>query len=280
MLSSCASVKIDERFEAKFQVAEDVKLLQLQALADFNLSVIEQSRLNETETIAMYARRDRDLQEASADVVTAQLRQQSAVTTARTAAIKEQIQSESKRIQSITKRNIKLDETKANQGLNVQQARRQVVATMELARTERLNMITSMEGRIRRAYSNRTRDLAAVNIERTRRLERLESTKINRTLAIFQDALEANVSAYRLISQGLVDAEKQFVDKREATDQKLAIQQALNLTDNELAAVLWHRALGNHTGTRVVSLDYNKVPFLTEFGGKADAVPKIEIEGS
>ena len=267
---SLMQISIDARFEQQFQEVEDIRLLQLQAQADFELAVIEESRLNETEIIVGLADRERRLQQARAEVTGAELSQRSETTQAQTQALRNVIQAESQRIQERIKRETSLQEADADQDLQVRKAQRQAIADAELAETARLNMVAQMSGEVRKAAANRDRDVATANLERTRRLESLASVAIDRTLAMFRETLAANVTAQQVADQGVVDADARVVSVRGETEEHLAIQQALNMTDAQLAGLIWYRALGNSSSSnRTVFMDYDKVALMSEFGPSA-----------
>eukprot|EP00045_Choanoeca_perplexa_P013265 m.149566 g.149566 ORF g.149566 m.149566 type:complete len:461 (-) comp16297_c0_seq1:3661-5043(-) len=264
---SLLHIAVDARFETKFQEVEDIRLLQLQAQADSELAVIEESRLNETEIIVGLAERERRLQQARAEVTGAILAQQSETTQAETQALRNLIQAESQRIQERIKKETALQEADADQDLKVRKAQRQAIADAELALAARLNMQTEMAGEVRKAAAHRERDIATANLERTRRLESLASVSIDRALAMFREALEANVTAQQIADQGLVDADARVVSVRGETEDHLAIQQALNMTDAQLAGLIWYRALnGTNSNNRTVFMDYSKVALMSEFG--------------
>jgi hypothetical protein len=275
---SLLQISIDRRFEAKFQEVEDIRLLQLQAQADFELAVIEESRLNETEIIVGLADRERRLQEARAEVTAAELAQRSETTQAETQALRNVIQAESQRIQERIKKETSLQEAEADQNLQVRKAERQAVADNELAETARLNMVALMSGEVRKAAANRDRDIATANLERTRRLESLASVSIDRTLAMFRETLAANVTAQQVANQGAVDANARVVSVRGETEEHLAIKQALNMTDAQLAALIWYRALGNSSSSnRTVFMDYSKVALMNEFGTSSSTQTTVPV---
>lgn len=263
------TITVDSRFETKFQDVEDIRLLQLQALADLELARIEELRLNETEVISVLADRERRLQEARANLIAAQLNQRSSVTTADTNAQRRIIEAESTRITQLIRKQTDVDETTADRDLDLRQARRAALAAIELAETERLNMVTQMEGEVRRALSNRTRDIAQAVLLRTRRLESLEAVGINRTLELFRTELQANVTAQQIADEGVAQAEAAFVAVRADTDEHLALLTALNMTDTQLGSLLWHTGLG-FASNITATLDYQKVALLNEFGGSSN----------
>eukprot|EP00730_Choanoeca_flexa_P001058 TRINITY_DN10464_c0_g1_i1.p2 TRINITY_DN10464_c0_g1~~TRINITY_DN10464_c0_g1_i1.p2 ORF type:complete len:462 (+),score=109.49 TRINITY_DN10464_c0_g1_i1:137-1522(+) len=273
------TIDVDDRFENRFQQVEDIRLLQLQAQADLELAVIEELRLNETELIAGLADRERRIQQARAEVTAAELAQQANMTTAQTEALRDIIQAESARIQERIKKETALQEAEADQNLKVRQAERQAIADAELAETARLNMVTEMNGKVRKA-ADRARDIATAELERTRRLESLASVAIDRTLTMFNRTLAANVTAQQIRDQGVVDADVREVNVRGQTEEHLAIQRALNMTDEQLAALIWYRALGHSNSTsRTVFMDYTKVAFMREFGDAASGVqPTVNVE--
>ncbi|EDQ89740.1 uncharacterized protein MONBRDRAFT_24808 [Monosiga brevicollis MX1] len=275
------TVKVHESFENKFQEVEDILLAhqalflnplgsiraeQIEAEADHRLAVIEESRLNETDVINLLAQRGRQNQSAHAEVIEATLEQQSSMTTARTKAIRERIQAESARAQQLIRKQTALEETIADRDIQVAKAERQVVATLQLAETERLNMVTEMEGQVRRAMANRTRDISQGLLNQTRRLEGLAALRIDHDLSVFEIRLNSNVSAQQTRDRGTADAEDEFVRMRTSADAHLALQAALNMSDAQLASLLWHRGISASTTNKTVFLDYDKVALLNEFG--------------
>eukprot|EP00049_Salpingoeca_infusionum_P027271 m.31365 g.31365 ORF g.31365 m.31365 type:complete len:458 (+) comp9414_c0_seq3:456-1829(+) len=271
--ASILHISVHAQFETRFNDIESIKLDQRVAEENGNLAIVEQRRLNETGVIALLAQRDRELQEARAEVIAAELGQERSVTDAQTQAIRSLIQAESDRVKRTVQAETRLDELKANQALEVREAEREALAKFELAKTQRENLIAMSEGRLLRAAANRTRDIQVAMTQVTQRTERLVSVAINQTLQLFEIALNANTTAQKIEAEGDVNARRIYAEQRPATERLNLLKEKLGLSARELAQIIWYEAVGTSVD-KTVLVDYEKQPLLNyeRTGDSSDAV--------
>ena len=288
-------IDVYEPFEERFQAVEDKRLAQLVAQENITLIELDEARLNETQHIEAIASRDRQLREAGSATVQAQLEQTRLVTEAQTLAEQDMIAAETDRTNRLIRAQTLLDETVARRTLLVQQVLREARANKTLAETMRQNMRVVAEGNKLRAMANRTRDVQLALINQTQAVEALVSRGIARTLDVFRTTASAQHEANVTRLRGIAHASDIRADTRARTAEFVALQNALNLTDRELASVLLYRGLGRRDPSQNLTLlmNYVKQPFMLELNEHSlpspsspltsaplPAVPQVSVDTS
>lgn len=256
-------INVHDEFEQRFQAVEDAKLQQLTAIENETLIRLEEEQLNQTEVINAEAQRVRLLREERALTVQANLTQQRLITEENTAAAQALIRAESDRINRLIRAETALAAIVDRRQLLVETVRRNAIANLTLAETERQNMEVIAQGRINRVLAQRDRDVARANIARDKQLEEVITYGINQTLAIFRTHLDANVTAERITSEGQANADEYRASERPKTTEFTMLRSTLGLSEHDLATLIMYRALGRSTNVTTF-LDYKKQPFLLE----------------
>jgi hypothetical protein len=166
---------------------------------------------------------------------------------------------------AMTKEQANVDEAVSEQDLQLQEARRDRTGKMEAAKTVRENIKTEYEGKIKKANATMYQHILEANIAQRIMFETLEVLKINNTLKMFTEELTANVTAREMRKDGTIAAKKLISDLQPLVRRNQGLIDSLGLTPQQAIQAIWYAKLSNNTHA-VRFGDYQKVPFLSEFG--------------
>ena len=189
----------------------------------------------------------------------------------------DRILKESERQTKVIRAETELQAAAAQRELTLQSLERKALEDKALAETARLNMITTAEGNLRRAQKEVERDIQLAIIERTKTIESLVKLEITKGLEIFQEGVEANVTASQLEQRGIANAREELQRTRAKTIEYELLQGKLGMSDKAMVSLLLYRAL-KKSDAKTVLLDYAKQPLMQELGQMTSPVISVDAK--
>ena len=176
------------------------------------------------------------------------------------------IEKETQRARQTIATQARLETVVANQSLRLQELERAVVREYELAKTQRANMEIESLGRVARAKADRERDLIKARTDQVQRWAALETETIQNSLDIFKVQANANLTQVYIERNGTIHAAQTTSQHQPHSEQLVSLMDQLGLNETQLAYYVWWRTLSAVQQNVSSTLDWQKVPLLTEMG--------------